>query len=254
MSLQLSQLEEIAIKGYIHIHSAIQLDQDCYVYIAVDHNDDCCILKYFQGKVVSKIIIEEIPLKMYTFLDTVVLLYGSNERFGSLYIVNFNKKDIQPLITNIDNTSKFNHVFVSNNRILFKTYSENTQGNWSLYENGCISNFNKEGECVGFIDDTIVFYRKISDIIIYSDLASLYEFGMIEKYYPDTGKVKFMSFSILPSMVVENFIILDDNEHAIAYSYNEKSGGQKHTIINLRTGAKKELKLIDGYWQINLIK
>ena len=60
---------------------------------------------------------------------------------ASLNIIDFNNNKEQILISNMANSSQFNSVFVNDNKILYKSYTENNESVWSLYENGNISTF-----------------------------------------------------------------------------------------------------------------
>lgn len=246
INLKTLNIKEISVEGYAHIHAAIQLDNSDFVYSAVDYNGDFWILRVSDKNEITKISIRNMPDRMYAYMDTVLLHYYDGN-LASLNIIDFNNNKEQILISDMANSSQFNSVFVNDNKILYKSYTENNESVWSLYENGNISTFTHDGLCVGFIEDEIVFYNKISNVFVLSDLSATYEIGKFEKYDISNNKIESLNYSIFYGTVVENFTILDNN-YIIVYSYNENSGGQRHTIFNLETGKRKTLELKRGYF------
>lgn len=247
INLKTGTCEQLSVEGYAHTHAAVKLENNDFLYVVVDYSGRYWLLRCSDKKVVSQISIKNIPNEVYAYMDTVLLCYSDGD-LSSLYTVDFNNKTEQLLIQNIA-TLQYKSVFVSDNKLLYRSYSENNNTIWNIYENGTTSTFTHEGLCVGFVENSVLFYKKISNSFILNDLSSLYEIGKFEKYDIVKDASEFIRFSILYGTVVENFTVLDD-EHIVVYSYNEKSGGQKHTILNLKTGERQKLGLKSGYYRI----
>ena len=250
INLETGDYEQISFEEYAHTHSAVKLENNDFIYVVTDYNGGYWVLRVSEEEVVAQVSIKNIPTEVYAYMDTVVLCYSEGD-VSTLYAVDFSNETEQLLIQNIA-TSQYKSVFVSDNKVLYRLYSENSNTIWNIYENGNTSSFKHEGLCVGLIENSAIFYKKISDIFIFNDFSSLYEIGKFEKYNIVNDTSDFIRFSILYGTVVENFTVLN-NEQIIVYSHNDKSGGQKHTVLNFETGERQNLNLKSGYYKINTV-
>ncbi len=248
INLETGDYEQILFEEYAHTHSAVKLENNDFIYVVTDYNGGYWVLRISEEEVVDKVSIKNIPAEVYAYMDTVLLCYADGDK-TSLYTVDFSNETEQLLIQDVA-TSQYKSVFVTDNKVLYRLYSEESNTIWNIYENGNISSFKHEGLCVGFVGDFAIFYKKISNVFIFNDFSSLYEIGKFEKYNIENDRLEFIRFSILYGTVVENFTVLN-NEQIIVYSYNEKSGGQKHTVLNFETGERQNLNLKSGYYKIN---
>lgn len=232
----------ISLDGFWHIHTANVNNDEVWFFTAVDNNNEYYVFKYFENEIVSKVKIDRLPDKAYTFEDTVILLQKNTDCTGLLYKVDFNNGRIEVIAEDLycSGTSKdevllsdSSNVFTYENKIFYrKGISE-----WNLYSENTTKSYAIKGYCGGFLDeDIVVFYcSKTNTLPIYSK-DEFYEIGEIKLVSlndgkPDKKKIIKVPFGILNSMAVnsngENLLVeygtLDDNHNGIIINMNTYS-------------------------------
>lgn len=232
----------ISLDGFRHIHTANVNNDEVWFFTAIDNNNGLYVFKYFENKIVSKVKIDRLPDKAYTFEDTLILLQKNSDCTGLLYKVDFNNGKIDVIAEDLycSGASKdeallsdSSNVFTYGNKIFYRKGASE----WNLFSENTTKSYTIKGYCGGFSDeDNVVFYcSKTDNLPIYSK-DKFYEIGEIKLVSLNDGKpaekktIK-VPFGILNSMAVnsngENLLVeygtLDDNHNGIMINMNTYS-------------------------------
>lgn len=223
------------LDGFTHLHSANRIEKDDIVYTGVTNSGKSQILRKNKNEI-KTIKIERLPSKVYTYKNTVLMLY-KNKNIGTLYKVDFDNEKLvfvaKNVFCNIPDVSQrklAETIFIKDNKILYKAVQNGNVSSWILIEDGEKSALSADGKCVGFnSENTVVFYQELFETFF--NLA----YGKFVQYDLRSGDKTILSTVVSKNKVQENFAMLPDNIHALTLIENHE-GSEKTCFMNIQNG------------------
>jgi len=154
------------LDGFSHLHSANRIKDDDTVYTGITAAGESRLIR--KSKAETKTVkLEKLPTKVFTYKDTVLLLYKTENR-GNLYMFDFENEKLLPVAENVfcsipdvSQRKLAETVFVKGDKVFYKTEQNANEGRWVLIENGTQKELSANGKCVGFnSENTVVFYQE----------------------------------------------------------------------------------------------
>lgn len=258
----------IEVDGYKHIHYAVFNEADELFCAAISDEGKRFLLKINEhNKVVSEMEVETLPVKLYVYKNSVVAYYIGHES-ASLYSVDFSAETLN-LIT--DDVTVFNsygyqkylngdleleeyylydcyqetgdlgytffdyncidEVFVSDEKILYKSKTAENLNQWTLLKNGEREIFENKDVCLGFTDEnTLVFYKQF--------LGGFFRcYGVIYRYNLESGEKSQVRFTVNQGLFRAQ--MYNDGEYIVYYIPD--FGGSTVYFLDTRNGVDTEM-------------
>ena len=258
----------IEVDGYKHIHYAVFNETDELFCAAISDEGKRFLLKINEhNKVVSEMEVETLPVKLYVYKNSVVAYYIGHES-ASLYSVDFSAEKLN-LIT--DDVTVFNsygyqkylngdleleeyylydcyqetgdlgytffdyncidEVFVSDEKILYKSKTAENLNQWTLLKNGEREIFENKDVCLGFTDEnTLVFYKQF--------LGGFFRcYGVIYRYNLESGEKSQVRFTVNQGLFRAQ--MYNDGEYIVYYIPD--FGGSTVYFLDTRNGVDTEM-------------
>lgn len=258
----------IEVDGYKHIHYAVFNEADELFCAAISDEGKRFLLKINgQNEVVSKMEVEALPVKLYAYKDSVVAYYIGDEA-ASLYSVDFAAETLNLITDDVTvlnsygyqkylngdleleeyylydcyqetgdlgytffNYNCIDEVFVSDEKILYKSKTAENLNQWTLLKNGEREIFENKDVCLGFTDEnTLVFYKQF--------LGGFFRcYGVIYRYNLESGEKSQVRFTVNQGLFRAQ--MYNDGEYIVYYIPD--FGGSTVYFLDTRNGVDTEM-------------